>query len=464
MRQLRAFQSGAFRLAVIFALIFALGAIALVATVNVAISQFADHATDLALVDESQVLKGDARPHVPDELIQLILSRQRIVHGRQYLYLLLDPRGRRLAGELPVTVSRQGWGEIDMPELAQPNDPSDGQDTVRTYGVRLIDGSFLVVGRDTSDLHELADWLRLVTIWSGLGITILALGGGLLIGGIFLRRMDRVNQALQRIMDGALDERVPAIGMGAEFSRLTRNINLMLVRTHALMDGLRQVSTDIAHDLRTPLGRIRQQLESMRDLSSPATQARAIDDALAQIDDVLATFHALLRIGQIEGGAGRARFETVNLSTLMERVHLAYETATADEGKTLSAQIAPELAVRGDPQLVTQLLANLLENALQHAGEGARISMRLARVGRGVTATVADDGPGIPAAEWGRVVQRFYRLDASRSTAGSGLGLSLVAAIAELHGAELILSDNRPGLTVAIHFPVTVRVGAESRP
>lgn len=453
MRQLNAFQSGAFRLAVIFAIIFAIGATALVATVNVAVSQFAGHATDTALVDESQLLREEARAHGPDTLGQLILKRQRIAHGRQYIYLLLDPLGRPVVGDLPATAARVGWGELSVAEFAEPNEPSDGQETVRTYGVRLPEGSFLVVGRDSSDLNELSDWLRLVTLWSGLGITILALGGGLLIGGIFLRRMDRVNQALQRIMDGALDERVPPIGMGAEFSRLTQNMNLMLDRTQALMDGLRQVSTDIAHDLRTPLGRLRQHLEAMRDLSDPEALEGAIDDALAQVDEVLATFHALLRIGQIEGGAGRARFESVNLSAVMERVHLAYETAAEDAGKSFNAEIAPDLEVHGDPQLLTQLFANLIENALRHAGEGAEISMRLASVDGAVTATVADDGLGIPTAEHGRVLQRFYRLDASRSTAGSGLGLSLVAAIAELHGANLRLRDNSPGLLVELHFP-----------
>jgi signal transduction histidine kinase len=453
MRRLRAFQSGAFRLALMFAVIFAVGATALVAAVNVAVSQFAGHATDTALVDESQLLRGEARAHGTDTLGQLILKRQRIVHGRQYLYVLVDPLGRRVAGDLPATAARTGWGDLNMAEFAEPNEPSDGQVSVRTFGVRLADGSVLVVGRDTSDLTELSDWLRLVTLWSGLGIMILALGGGLLIGGIFLRRMDRVNQALQRIMNGAQDERVPPIGMGAEFSRLTRNMNLMLGRTQALMDGLRQVSTDIAHDLRTPLGRLRQHLESMRDLHGPEALEGAIDDALAQVDEVLATFHALLRIGQIEGGAGRARFETVNLSAVMERVHLAYETAAEDAGKSFNAEITPDLEIHGDPQLLTQLFANLIENALRHAGEGAEISMRLASVDGAVTATVADNGPGIPTAEHGRVVQRFYRLDASRSTAGSGLGLSLVAAIAELHGADLRLRDNSPGLLVELQFP-----------
>jgi signal transduction histidine kinase len=452
MRRLRVFQSGAFRLALLFALLFAVGATALVAVVNTAVSQFAGRATDAALIDESQLLLGEVRGHDPDFLRQLVLKRQRIMHGRQYLYMLLDPLGHRIAGELPATAARTGWGKISVVEAAKADEPSDGPDTVRTYGARAGDGSFLVVGRDTSDLDELADWLRVVTIWSGLGITTMALSGGLLIGGVFLRRMDRVNRALQRIMDGALDKRIPAIGMGEEFNQLTQNMNLMLDRTQALMEGIRQVSTDIAHDLRTPLGRLRQHLESMRELSGPEAQEGAIDDALTQLDEVLATFHALLRIGQIEGGAGRARFEVVNLSAIMERVHGAYETSAEDTGKNLNSEIAPNLFVNGDRQLLTQLFANLIENALRHAGEGAQISMHLAATDGAIFAIVADNGPGIPAAERGRVVRRFYRLDRSRSTAGSGLGLSLVAAIVELHGAELKLCDNQPGLGVEIHF------------
>jgi signal transduction histidine kinase len=191
----------------------------------------------------------------------------------------------------------------------------------------------------------------------------------------------------------------------------------------------------------------------MRDVTGPEALEAAIGDGLAQLDEVLATFHALLRIGQIEGGAGRTRFEVVDLSAVMERVHLAYESAAEDAGKSLSAQIAPDLLGLGDPQLLTQLFANLIENALRHAGEGAQISLRLAETDGAIIAVVADNGPGVPAAERGKVLRRFYRLDASRGTAGSGLGLSLVAAIAELHLAELRLCDNHPGLAVELHFP-----------
>ena len=452
MLQFRLLKSGAFRLALLFVVIFAAGAVTLVAAVNLAVSRYASETTRTALIDESTLLRGEAQARGHDALGQLILRRERLVHAQQFLYLLLDPAGRVVAGDLPPASGRVGWSSVSAPEPSEPDDPSDGPITVRTFGVRLADGSLLIVGRDTSDLDELADWLRLVTLWSGAGITVLAVGGGLLIAWVFLRRLDRVNRSLQSIMDGRLEQRVPAIGMGEEFDRLADNLNRMLDRNQSLMEGLRQVSTDIAHDLRTPLSRLRQHLDGMRDRTKPAALEAAIDDALAQVDDVLTTFHALLRIGQIEGGAGRERFGAVDLSAVMERVCQAYETAAEDGGKTLDAQIAPGLVVNGDPQLLAQLFANLVENALRHAGGKAHIRMSLARVGETVCAVVADDGPGVPAEERSRVLRRFYRLDASRSTPGSGLGLALVAAIADLHGATLALSDNNPGLAVELRF------------
>ncbi len=448
----RVLTSGVFRLALLFGAVFALGAISLVVAFNVAVSGYASHATAAALIDESTILRSEVSARGRDALRQLIDTRQRVAYAHPFRYLLLDPQGRRIAGDLPTMAARQGWGQVSVPEPAEPNEPSDGQDRVRFYGVRLADGSVLSVGRSTSDLDELSDRLRLVTLWSGVVIVLVALGGGALIASTFLQRLDRVNGSLQRIMSGRLDERVPSIGMGDEFDRLTANLNLMLNRSEALMAGLRQVSTDIAHDLRTPLSRLRQHLDAMRGLTDPRALEEGIDGALAQVDEVLSTFHALLRIGQIEAGAGRSRFQRVDLSAVAERVCLAYETAVEDAGKSLSAQIMPRLVVNGDPQLLTQLLANLIENALRHSGEGAQISIGLSRVDSSVRASVADNGPGVPPDERERVLQRFYRLDSSRSTAGSGLGLALVAAIVDLHGADLSLLDNRPGLCVEVTF------------
>ena len=451
MSRTRLLHSGAFRLALLFALIFAAGGIVLVATVDLAVSRNASDTTDTALVGESILLRGETAGRGA-ALGGLIRRREQIFHARQFNYLLLDAAGRRIAGDLPNTAIKIGWDELDVTEPAEPNEPSDERSKVRTYAVRLIDGSRLVVGRDISNLQALSEWLRLVTFWSGLGITVLAVGGGFLIASIFLRRLERVNRSLQQIMGGRLDQRVPAIGLGDEFDRLTDNLNLMLARIEALMNGLRQVSTDIAHDLRTPLSRLRRHLESMRESAGSEVLTGAIDSSVAQLDGVLTTFHALLKIGQIEAGAGRARFSAVDLSSVMARVGDAYRTAAEDAGKILRTSISPAISVNGDPQLLAQLFVNLVENALAHGGAHAGIAMGLATIDGVVIATVSDDGPGIPAGERDRVQRRFYRLDASRTTPGSGLGLALVSAIAELHGAELVLEDNHPGLTVKVVF------------
>ena len=453
MRRLEILRSGAFRLALSFAALFAVGAVSLFITVNWAVTRYAERTTTRALLDEGALLRSEALMHGRDALAQLILRRQHIPKARQFLYLLADPQGRRMAGDLPTTVAHSGWGEVGVPVPTDPMEPSEQQSKVRTFGVRLSDNSLLVVGRNTYDLEELAEWLDRVTLWSGLGIAILALWGGFLIASSLLRRLDRVNDALERIMDGRLDERVPAIGMGAEYDRLTTTLNQMLTRIETLMDGLRQVSTDIAHDLRTPLTRLRQHLEVTRGLPVEAVEG-GVDAALVQVDEVLATFQALLRIGQIEAGAGRSRFASVNLSEVIERVRLAYEPAAEDALKTLTAEIADGVRVTGDAELLTQLFANLIENAITHTGPGAHVEMRLSRDASSVLATLSDDGPGIPVQERERVLRRFHRLDASRSTPGSGLGLSLASAIAELHGATLELADNRPGLIVAVRFPL----------
>jgi len=447
-RRLRVFRSGAFRLALLFALVFALGAVGLVATVKIAVTRYARATSETAILDESARLRGDARS---GGIAAAIAARERMAGTRRFVYLLADPRGRMVAGSLPLRAATPGWANVETP------DPTDADDEikVRAFGARLPDGSLLIVGRDVSDLDDLSEWLDQVTRWSGLGIVVLALGGGTLIASVFVRRLDRVNMALQRIMAGKLDERVPAIGMGDEYDRLTYNLNAMLDRIQTLMEGLRQVSTDIAHDLRTPLTRLRQQLESTLALDPSEAVESAVDRALAQVDEVLMTFDALLRIGQIEAGAGRARFETLDLSAIMERVRLAFEPAANDAGKSLVAGIAAGIAVRGDRELLTQMFANLIENALTHTYGPTTIVVSLARDGNAIIAAVADDGPGIPAHERDRVIRRFYRLDASRSTAGSGLGLALVAAIAELHGARLTLAANDPGLRVEVRFAET---------
>jgi signal transduction histidine kinase len=325
---------------------------------------------------------------------------------------------------------------------------------MNTFGVKLADGARLVVGSNIYDVQELRDWLDAVALWSGIGITLLALIAGYLIASLFTRRLERLNASINTIMSGNLGARVPMIGMGEEFNQLSANLNRMLDRIEMLMKGVRQVSTDIAHDLRTPITRLRQHLEAnVNDNGKPVPQ-HVIHSALTQIDAITAIFGALLRIGTLEAGAGRARFHPVDLSEIMERVLLAYQPVAEDEGKTISGAITSGVMINGDADLLAQMFTNLVDNAIAHTPQDASIKLELGSAHGMVTATVSDNGPGVPAHERQNVLKRFYRLDTSRTVPGAGLGLALAAAIAELHGAALGLHDNTPGLRVTLELPV----------
>ncbi len=254
-------------------------------------------------------------------------------------------------------------------------------------------------------------------------------------------------------MDGDLSRRIPVVQRADELGGIAESLNRMLARIEDLMDNLRHVTSNIAHDLRSPLGRHRQRLETARlKPRSPGEYETAIDTAIADTDAILKTFDAMLRIAQIEARSPRDRFVTVSLSDICENVADAFAAVAEDDGKRLVASIEPDVALDGDRELLMQLLVNLVENALRHTPRGTTISIRLERPGGRPRLTVDDDGPGIPADERDRVFRRFYRLDASRTTPGSGLGLSFVSAVVKLHDATISLEDNLPGLRVVIVF------------
>jgi signal transduction histidine kinase len=261
-----------------------------------------------------------------------------------------------------------------------------------------------------------------------------------------------MSAAAEAIIDGDLTRRIPVRGSDDDLDRLAMTFNRMLDRIGGLMDSLRQVSNDIAHDLRTPLTRLRQRLEANRALESPDEHAAAIGGALRDVDAILDSFAALLRIAQVEGGARRAAFRPIDVTALARTVVEAFAPSAEDDGQTLRAEGETPLVVEGDSELLTQMLANLVENALRHAGPDAQIRVSTAADGADVRLSVSDNGPGVPEGERQRVFDRFYRLERSRSTEGSGLGLALVAAVARLHGAEIELGDARPGLDVRITF------------
>lgn len=452
MPSLKTIRSGPLRLALLFAAIFAIGSIMLVIVVETAVAGYARQVTADTLTTEGLRLVGIARHRGRNAVVAAIYERER-QRQRSFLYLLVDRDGHRLAGDLPSSANRIGWATIMVTEIATADDPQDGPTPMRTYGVELTRGDRLIVGSDIYDVQELREWLNVVALWSGFGITLLALVAGYWIAAIFTRRLERLNGSIATIMGGRLDERLPAIGMGAEFDQLSSNLNQMLDRIENLMAGVRQVSTDIAHDLRTPLTRLRQQLEASIGNGDVPVPPIVIQCAITQIDTIMRIFAALLRIATIEAGAGRARFHRVDLSEVMQRVLLAYQPVADDEGRTLTGSIESEVVVNGDADLLAQLFTNLVENALTHTDPGARIQVELQKNRQGVTAAVSDNGPGIPEAEREKVFRQFYRGDDSRAREGHGLGLALVLAIAGLHKAELVLTDNAPGLSVSLLWP-----------
>ena len=357
----------------------------------------------------------------------------------QEFYLLAAPDGQRLAGNLSGVSSERGWreGTIRQPDgTAAP---------VLMLAAPLPGGGALVVGRDLTNARALEQRLLTSAGWVGGAVLLLGLAGGLLIGRSVARRAAAMEVALAAVQGGDLDRRLAVRTGGDEFDRLALRINATLDRLQALMAALREVTDDIAHDLRTPLTRLRQRLDD----AARAPTADAIEAAQAEADRLLEIFAALLRIAQVESGTQRAGFAMVDLSAIADSVAEVYAPAAEERGQVLASEIEPGVSITGDPALLTQMLANLVENAIRHGRAEGRVTL-------GVTAAgiaVADDGPGIPEAEREKVFHRFHRLDASRSTPGSGLGLALVRAVAELHGIAITLEDAAPGLRVRLTLP-----------
>jgi len=284
------------------------------------------------------------------------------------------------------------------------------------------------------------------------GVAIVLAGlGGIFFSVQFMRRIDAITRTCQAIIAGKFSDRIPLRGSGDELDTLSAAINDMLDRISMLLDNLRQVSSDVAHDLRTPLTHLRNRLEQARHKSVTTDDyAVVVSHAIDDIDHLLVVFSALLRISQIESGSRLAAFVALSLTDLLERVCEMYGPVAEDESHALVQDIQKDVWIRGDGELLTQMFSNLIENAIRHTSPGTRIMIRLCVSSDAVVASVEDDGPGIPADEHEKVFRRFYRLTSSRSTPGYGLGLAMVTAIANLHHAMVELSDNHPGLRCEI--------------
>jgi signal transduction histidine kinase len=447
----RILRSASFRLALFYAVLFMASAGALFATVYWTATAAMQNDMAAVLRSEAYQLLDIHRRSGLAGLADQIARRMNFRTRGPIFYLLQAPNRRVVVGNLPGMPPVNGVVDfVPQPDTPAP-EPESERAKLTGFGVTLPDGSFLLVAQDAARLTDMQHAIVRAFVWTS-GLTLLlAIAGGVFLGNSFLRRIDTITRTSRAIMEGDLSARIPVRGTQDEIDQLIANLNAMLGRIQQLMDGLRQVSSDIAHDLRTPLGRLRQHLEDARERAkSTADYDAATDAAIAEADQLLETFSALLRIAQVEAGAQKSAFTDVDLSALARSVGEAYQPAAEDSGHTLDVRIEDGIHLTGDRQLLAQMISNLVENALRHTPAGSTVALALRRAGAGLVIEVADNGPGIPESERGKVFDRFYRLDRSRSTAGSGLGLALVKAIAGLHGLTIELTDRKPGLGVVL--------------
>jgi len=444
----RLFQTEAFRLAVIYAGLF-LGSMAFLILVIYLIVSHALEANllrastdDLAAIQRAY--QGGERKNKALHEAKEMVDDRLLASDADDLFLIQQGT-RKLAGNLPVMVPLMGTQRLRYGS-------SDGH-MLLGQGMFLGAGIYAFVGRD---LHTASQAERDVLAAFALvfmASLLLAGGGGLLLSRSFVHKIDAITATCRSIMAGRLNDRIPAKKSRNELDLLAGSINAMLDRIGVLMESLRQVSNDIAHDLRTPLAHLRYRLESVRaDARNTEDYATTVDAAIADCDQLLSMFGALLRIAQIEAGARQAGMQELKLDEVLQKVVGLYEPMMDDTGHPFEASFARQLPLRGDPQLLFQLFANLLDNAIRHTPKGARIRLMAGGQPGCANVVIADEGPGIPEEDRQKVFRRFFRRDQSRATAGSGLGLSLAAAIADLHGAQIELLDNSPGLRAVVKF------------
>jgi len=446
------FRSAYVRIVVAYTCLFAVSVVALHGVVYWLVTEELVGELRSTIQAEADSLVELYRREGQSGLTRAVERRLKGASDREAAYIYQEKGGNRLAGIGIAPPPFSGWRDLSLVDPCQDCDARDEREKYLALGI-VFEDTALIVAQQRDSVHEVQAVLLRSFGWT-LGLTlILALGGGIFLGHGALRRVEAINRATREIVAGNLSQRLPMKGVNDELDVLAANINHMLDRIGQLMTNLQQVTSDIAHDLRTPLGRLRRRLEAARDKDLTVAEHRgALDDAIRETDAILDTFAALLRIAQIESRARRRRFTDVDLSEIVGSIIDAYETVAEDYGQRLEGRVEPDVRVHGDSELLTQLLANLVENAMRHCPAGTGILLSVDKDAEATMLTVADTGPGIPAEDREMVLQRFYRVEQSRSTSGSGLGLALVKAIADLHDASLELADNAPGLRVTLRF------------
>ncbi len=449
----RLFRSSTVRLTLLYAAVFAISVVGLMGFVAWSATGYMARQIDTTAANELAEVQSDAG-NGSDEAIRRVVESL-IMHSPGVLYLLQDAQGGLIAGNMQPIHPQPGPRVLERMHQAEPGHALGG---IRGRGILLPSGSYLFVGLSTYELGEMQEVMTRAAIW-GLAVTaLIALAGGLATSVWLLRRIDAISLASREIMAGDLGRRVALRGNDDEFDRLAAGLNVMLDRIQELMRDLQRVSNDIAHDLRTPLTRLRQRLELARRRSgSVAEYQAAIDAAISDSEAILELFAALLRIAQVESGTRRAGFEPVDLSAVLTDLAEAYGPELEAGGQMLTTRIQEGLCLHGDRQLLAQFFANLIENVLRHCPGGTHVRLDACTEPGVVRVVVSDDGPGVPEEFQQELFRPFSRLERSRTTPGSGLGLSLALAVAVLHDARLVLEDAGPGLRCVATFPMRTR-------
>jgi len=454
-------RSSTLKLALISIGIFGAAVFALFSYVYWSTASYVRSRSDHAITAEHVVLQ---RAYDSGGRVGLTTAiEQRFADGRLEggTYLLADPSFTPVVGNLTVWPSAlkgsNGWGNFSAPE---PD--AAGRPLLRARFDTLPDGYHLLVGRDIDDLDEFAEKINAALLWGVALIFVLAGMASVSVTRRTVGRIEAINATSRAIMQTGLGKRVPLRGTRDEWDQLAENLNSMLDRIESLMGEVKQVTDNVAHDLRTPLARIRGRLEKGYNRErNGADDQSLIGDTIADLDGVMRMFASLMRISQIEANDRTAAFRTVDLAEIASDVVELFDAAAEEKGGHLNAVGDQQALVAGDKDLLFDAVANLVDNAIKHGREAGQVTVEVTRSDGGAIISVADNGPGIPVNECQHVFKRFYRLERSRRSPGNGLGLSLVAAVARLHGARIEMVDNAPGLACRLLFPLRTEVGFE---
>lgn len=453
MKAVELIRSSAFRLSLVYMMLFAGSVLLLLGFLYWATVGYMARQTDATIEAEITGLAEQYREGGLSNLVAILQDRIERDPDSSSVYLLASRTLSPLAGNIDawpdVETGSDGWLTFAF---------RDTRAGGRVFQARarpflLQGGLHLLVGRDTRELKATQRLIIRALVWGTVLTLALAMIGSIIMSRSMLKRIERINQASREIMAGDLQRRIETTGSNDEFDQLAISLNAMLDEIEQLMSGIRHVTDSVAHDLRTPLTRLRNRLEQLHTtLETNSKNAVYVEQSIADADQLLATFGALLRIARIEAGGVKTTIETVDLARLLQDAAELYDAVAEEKQIVIDITLDAKPQVQGDRDLLFQAIINLLDNAIKYSPAGGRIQMRLVERDKHPLMSIADNGPGIPVAERENVLQRFYRMDLSRSQHGSGLGLSLVAAVARMHNATIEFGDNHPGLIAELHF------------